>query len=156
MTIIHNKLLQIPTHTHILIFLSSFLFLIIKHWNTCFTISFWVSGFLLHVHWINFQTQANYRSCALGTVGSAMTIGLSINRCSRSEKPLWQLETSSSCSDFKGLKWFRPRFLFCTSIQKTKRGYDCRGTSGHLVPALPDSLYLFVFLYYFFCLACLF
>ena len=66
---------------------------------------------LLTVHWMPLAESLEPRPnrCELGTAGSVMTIGLSINECLDSKKPENKIDwcRSSGCGDFKGLIRFR-------------------------------------------------
>ena len=59
-------------------------------------------------------------SSALGTAGSVMIIGLSINGSSHSKKPENKIDLckSSGCGDFKGQRQFRQSLLKISSIIK--------------------------------------
>ena len=78
----------------------------------------------LHVARINFEPKANSR--ALSTVGSVMSIGLSVNRCSHTKKPVWREKTRltspevQAAGDLKDLTRFRKSLLFSSSLKKTK------------------------------------
>ena len=86
--------------------------------------------FLLGVHWMllaeSFEPRPN--RCELGTAGSVMTIGLSINECLHSKKPESKIDIcrSSGCDDFKGWTRFRQSLLKISSIIKKWLGDSSR------------------------------
>ena len=85
---------------------------------------------LLTVHWMplaeNFAPRPN--RCELGTAGSVLTIGLSINECLDSKKPENKIDLcrSSGCGDFKGLTRFRQSLLKISYIIKKWKGGSSR------------------------------
>ena len=66
--------------------------------------------------------------CALGTAGSVMTIGLSINWCSNSKTKscITSQNRKLGCSDLKSFTWFSQILLFSSSLKTTKGGSDHR------------------------------
>ena len=66
--------------------------------------------------------------CALGTAGSVMTIGLSINWCSNSKTKscITSRNRKLGCSDLKSFTWFSQILLFSSSLKTTKGGSDHR------------------------------